>query len=41
VDGRIVVPDGRCTTIDEDEALRECQRAANVVWERAKPLFDD
>ncbi len=41
VDGRIVVADGRCTTIDEDEALRECQRAANTVWARAKPLFND
>jgi len=41
VDGRIVVADGRCTTIDEDEALRQCQRAADTVWARAKPLFDD
>ncbi len=39
IDGRVVVEDGRCTMIDEPEALAACQRAANVVWERARALF--
>jgi cytosine/adenosine deaminase-related metal-dependent hydrolase len=39
IDGRVVVADGRCLTVPEDDALRECQRVAGGVWERARPLF--
>ncbi len=35
-----VVEAGRCVTVDEDEALRECERVAKIVWERARGLFD-
>jgi 5-methylthioadenosine/S-adenosylhomocysteine deaminase len=41
VDGKIVVADGRCTQIDEEAAFRECQRAAGIVWDRARGLFAD
>jgi 5-methylthioadenosine/S-adenosylhomocysteine deaminase len=40
IDGQIVVEAGRCVTVSEDEAFRECERVAKVVWERARPLFD-
>jgi 5-methylthioadenosine/S-adenosylhomocysteine deaminase len=39
IDGRIVVEDGRCVTVDETEAFRECERVARTVWERARPLL--
>lgn len=39
IDGRIVVADGRCVTVDETEAFRECERVARTVWERARPLL--
>jgi 5-methylthioadenosine/S-adenosylhomocysteine deaminase len=41
VDGELVVDDGRLTTVDEAEAIRECQKIADTVWERGKYLFGD
>ena len=35
VDGRLVVDDYRCTTIDEDELLREAQRAGDGIRQRS------
>ncbi len=40
VDGRILVEDGVVRTVDEKEAMREGQRLADTVWERAKELFE-
>ncbi len=40
VDGQVVVEDGVVKTVDEKEAMREGQRLADGVWERAKELFD-
>jgi 5-methylthioadenosine/S-adenosylhomocysteine deaminase len=39
VDGKIVVEDGRLTTADQDEALREAQKMADRVWSDAAELF--
>ena len=35
VDGRLVVDDYRCTTIDEDELLRQAQRAGDGIRKRS------
>ena len=40
IDGRVVVADGRCVTVPEEEAFRECERVARSVWERARALFE-
>jgi 5-methylthioadenosine/S-adenosylhomocysteine deaminase len=34
VDGRIVVRDGRMTTVDEEEVRRECLREAATLWRK-------
>ncbi|NNU82224.1 amidohydrolase family protein [Halovulum dunhuangense] len=36
VDGRIVLRDGRSTLANEDEILRDAQRAAEALWSRAR-----
>ena len=41
IDGELVVDDRRMTTVDEKEAIRECQKVADKVWERGKHLFGD
>jgi 5-methylthioadenosine/S-adenosylhomocysteine deaminase len=41
VDGKMVVADGRCVTVDEDDALSACQKSAEIVWERARELFTE
>jgi 5-methylthioadenosine/S-adenosylhomocysteine deaminase len=41
VDGELIVDDKRLTTVDESEAIRECQKIAERVWERGKHLFGD
>jgi 5-methylthioadenosine/S-adenosylhomocysteine deaminase len=41
VDGEPVVDNGRLTTVDEAEAIRECQKIADTVWDRGKSLFGD
>jgi len=39
VDGKLVVDDGKLTTLDEDATFDEAQRVAEDVWERAAALF--
>ena len=36
VDGTIVVEDGRPLLVDQDEILRDAQRAAENLWARAR-----
>ncbi len=33
VEGRVVVENGRCTTLDEEAILRECRTQAQELWE--------
>ena len=40
VDGQVVVADAVSVVVDEVVAYRECQHAANVVWDRAREIFD-
>jgi len=35
IDGRIVVRDGRCLTLDEEAVLREARQRAAEVYRRA------
>ncbi len=34
VNGEVVVEDGRLLTIDQDELVKEVQRAADGIWSR-------
>jgi 5-methylthioadenosine/S-adenosylhomocysteine deaminase len=40
IDGRVVVADGHCLTVPEEQAFQECERVATSVWERARALFE-
>lgn len=39
-DDRIVLEDGKVLTVDEAEALRQCQKRAEGVWHRARALLE-
>ena len=40
VDGRLLVEDQRLVRLDEEQAFREAQKAAEDVWNAAKNLFE-
>lgn len=41
IDGKWIVTERRFTTINEKEILTQCQKRADIVWERAKSLFEN